>query len=120
MILKELAEVYMPVDSIGSLVRLLLHLFNKYTVVTKSTANPTNNQTDLQAHHVPTIFTSGIADNLPPVPEPQIESESGTRSFEDQISDQFSSFEELHDIIWTNEEYIGDHSAFYNENTSSD
>lgn len=86
MILNELAEVYMPLDSISSLMQLLMHLFAKYTTNNRTntgTASNTNDPDASYSNHVPSIFT--IESNLPPVPEPH---RSG-------VSHDYSNYEKI-------------------------
>lgn len=108
MILNELSEVYMPLDSISSLVRMMMNLFSKYTMNTRSNSGSTSNEHDntgSDAHNVASIFTND--NNLPPVPEPSFEHESSP-SNEDLTSEHLSSFKEIHENqIWgSHDDYV--------------
>lgn len=108
MILNELAEVYMPLDSISALVRMLMNLFSKYTTNTRSNSSSTPNDDEnngSESHQVSSIFT--IDNNLPSVPEPTFEHESSL-SNEDLTSEHLSSFEEIHEgQIWgSHDDYL--------------
>ncbi len=88
----------MPLDSISSLVRMLMHLFAKYTMAPRNNGSGTDAENDAsQVHHTASIFTSDS--NLPPVPEPSFEHESSLSV--DDLNEQLSSFEEVHENqIW--------------------